>query len=136
MDHLSDHDLERYHLGMIVDEAELAPFEEHLLACFFCVRRAEETADYVDAIRSGIILGDFDLDCEPPMLREDRGPRSARMQPTVADLLYQLALLRDGLRLGQSTIQKLKRHQKVVDPRIVLRKLAMIQPRLQRFWTS
>jgi hypothetical protein len=25
IEHISDHDLERYHLGMVVDEAELAP---------------------------------------------------------------------------------------------------------------
>jgi hypothetical protein len=30
MDHLSDHDLERYHLGMIRDAAELAAFEERV----------------------------------------------------------------------------------------------------------
>ena len=64
MDHIGDHDLERYHLGMIRDEAELAPFEEHLLACAQCTERAEETAEYVDAIRQGIILGDFYLDFE------------------------------------------------------------------------
>jgi hypothetical protein len=61
MNHLDDHDLERYHLGMIVDEAELAPFEEHLLACAGCAERAEESADYVDAMRGGTILGHFDL---------------------------------------------------------------------------
>ena len=47
---------------MVVDEAELAPLEEHLLACPKCVKRAEESADYVDAIRAGIILGNFDLE--------------------------------------------------------------------------
>ena len=31
MKHISDCDLERYHLGMVKDEAELAPLEEHLL---------------------------------------------------------------------------------------------------------
>jgi hypothetical protein len=61
MNHISDHDLERYHLGMVVDEAELAPLEEHLLACPKCVERAEESADYVDAIRAGTIMGNFDL---------------------------------------------------------------------------
>jgi len=30
-DHISDHDLERYHLGMVKDEAELAALEEHYL---------------------------------------------------------------------------------------------------------
>ena len=33
MDDISDHDLERYHLGMVKDEAELASIEEHLLWC-------------------------------------------------------------------------------------------------------
>jgi hypothetical protein len=61
MDHIFDHDLERYHLGMIHDEAELAPFEEHLLACPECAERADEAANYVDAMRHGIVLGGFDL---------------------------------------------------------------------------
>src|SRR5579864_9601126 len=47
MEHIDEHDLERYHLGMIEDEAELAPFEEHLLACAECAERAEEAAGYV-----------------------------------------------------------------------------------------
>ena len=62
MDHISDHDLECYHLGMIRDEAELTPFEEHLLSCAECAERAEETAESVDTIRGAIIAGDFDLD--------------------------------------------------------------------------
>ena len=62
MEHISDHDLERFHLGIVKDEAELAPLEEHLLWCPKCVERAEESADYVDAIRAGIILGNFDLE--------------------------------------------------------------------------
>jgi hypothetical protein len=74
MAHLSDHDLERYHLGMIVDEAELAPFEEHLLACSECAERAEEAADSVDSMRQGIILGNFDLEYPPP----PRPSRSSR----------------------------------------------------------
>ena len=62
MDHISDHDLERYHLGMVVDEAELAPLEEHLLWCHICVDRAEESADYVDTILAATITGNFDLE--------------------------------------------------------------------------
>ena len=62
MEHVSDHDLERYHLGMVVDEAELAPLEEHLLACPGSVERAEETAAYVDILRAAIIAGTFDLE--------------------------------------------------------------------------
>jgi len=52
--HIAEHDLERYHLGMITDEAELAPLEEHILACLHCARRAEATADYVDAMRAAM----------------------------------------------------------------------------------
>ena len=50
--HISDHDLERYHLGMVKDEAELAALEEHLLWCGACVDRAEAAAQYVDAVRA------------------------------------------------------------------------------------
>jgi hypothetical protein len=62
MNHIADHDLERYHLGMVVDEAELAAIEEHLLWCSICVDRAEESAAYVDSLRAGIIVGNFDLE--------------------------------------------------------------------------
>ena len=51
---------------MIVDEAELATSEEHLLVCAECVKRAEEAADLVDAMRGGIYLGNYDLDYTPP----------------------------------------------------------------------
>ena len=66
MEHLPDHDLERYHLGMIHAESELAPVEEHLLACSGCATRAAEAAEYVDAVRAGIIFGDFDIETEQP----------------------------------------------------------------------
>ena len=49
--HISDHDLERYYLGMVTEEQELAHLEEHLLCCPPCVERAEETQDYMDAMR-------------------------------------------------------------------------------------
>jgi hypothetical protein len=62
MEHISDHDLERYQLGIVVDEAELAPLEEHLVACPECVERAEQTAEYVDTLRAAIIVGNFDLE--------------------------------------------------------------------------
>lgn len=61
MKHICDHDLERYHLGMVVDEAELARIEEHLLACPECTERAENLATYVDTIRAAIIAGCYDL---------------------------------------------------------------------------
>ena len=60
-EHITDHDLERYHLGMIVEETELAPLEEHLLACSACAERAEATANYIDLIRQGMIEGDHNL---------------------------------------------------------------------------
>lgn len=61
MEHISDHDLERYHLGMVKDEAELAALEEHILSCGECADRAEAAADYVDLIRQVIVKGDWDL---------------------------------------------------------------------------
>jgi anti-sigma factor RsiW len=55
VNHISDHDLERYYLGMVKDEAGLASLEEHLLACAACVERAESTQDYVDALRAALV---------------------------------------------------------------------------------
>jgi hypothetical protein len=50
--HITDHDLERYYLGMVKDETELSALEEHLLACGSCAKRAEQAQDYVDAMRA------------------------------------------------------------------------------------
>jgi hypothetical protein len=52
--HVSDHDLERYHLGMVPDGPELDALEEHLFVCGACVDRAEATAGYVDVMRGAI----------------------------------------------------------------------------------
>jgi hypothetical protein len=41
--HISDDDLERYAMGTVKDEAELAALEEHLLVCGPCIDRAENT---------------------------------------------------------------------------------------------
>ena len=60
-EHISDHDLERYHLGMVTDEAELALLEEHLLGCPACADRAEESAAYVDVMRAAFVQGDSEL---------------------------------------------------------------------------
>jgi hypothetical protein len=49
--HITDHDLERYYLGMVMGKTELASLEEHILACGSCAERANETQDYVDAMR-------------------------------------------------------------------------------------
>jgi hypothetical protein len=65
MKHISDHDLERYHLGMVLDDAELAPLEEHVLACPECAEQAEDCASYVDTLRAAILAGNFDLDSPP-----------------------------------------------------------------------
>ena len=61
--HISDHDLDRYYLGIVADESELAPFEEHLLACPICVQRSEETQDYVDTIRAVLSAPSVPSDC-------------------------------------------------------------------------
>jgi AraC-like DNA-binding protein len=53
--HISDNDLERYYLGMVKGEEELAPLEEHIMACPFCAERAEAAQDYVDALRVAIL---------------------------------------------------------------------------------
>jgi hypothetical protein len=59
MDHISNLDLERYHLGMIAS-GELEAMEEHILGCGWCAYNAGEMADYVDTMRSAIINGGFD----------------------------------------------------------------------------
>ena len=61
MEHISDHDLERYQLGMVVYEAEPAALEEHLLGCPGCIERAEETGAYVNTLRAALITGSFGL---------------------------------------------------------------------------
>jgi anti-sigma factor RsiW len=55
VNHISDHDLERYYLGMVKDEAELAFLEEHLLVCPACVEHAESMQEYVDILRAALI---------------------------------------------------------------------------------
>jgi anti-sigma factor RsiW len=52
--HPDDDALERYALGAISDESELAPLEEHLLACTDCLTRAERMEDYVLSVRSAL----------------------------------------------------------------------------------
>jgi hypothetical protein len=53
--HITDHDLERYYLGIVKDESELAALEEHILACGSCARRADEAQDYADAMRGAAL---------------------------------------------------------------------------------
>jgi anti-sigma factor RsiW len=59
-EHLSDHDLERYHLGMVTG-AEIGTLEEHYLGCPECAQRMMEAVAYVDAMRAAIIRGGYDL---------------------------------------------------------------------------
>jgi len=59
--HISEHDLERYYLGMVSDPNELATLEEHLLSCPACVQWAEASDDYIDHLRAAIVKGGFDL---------------------------------------------------------------------------
>ena len=64
VNHISDHDLERFHLGMVKDEAELAMIEEHLLICSDCIDAAEQAAQYVDELRAAIIKRSLVLNCD------------------------------------------------------------------------
>jgi len=56
-EHLSDHDLERYYLGTVTEEEELAPLEEHILSCAWCAERADEAQHYVDRMRAAMCQG-------------------------------------------------------------------------------
>jgi hypothetical protein len=53
--HISTHDAERYYLGMVTAEEELAPLEEHLLWCHACLDLMQETQDCVDAMRVAML---------------------------------------------------------------------------------
>ena len=53
--HISDHDLECYYLGIISEEHDLAPLEEHILACASCAAKAEAIQDYVDLMRIALL---------------------------------------------------------------------------------
>jgi hypothetical protein len=56
VEHISDHDLERYYLGMVADDSEeLASIEEHLLSCEDCELRYGLTEDYVDFLRIALL---------------------------------------------------------------------------------
>ena len=61
MQHIPEHDLERYYLGQVTSEEELDQLETHLLCCQHCVERAEATQDFIDNIRV-TILNFSDLD--------------------------------------------------------------------------
>ena len=52
--HISDNSLERYLLGHIPDEVELARVEEHVIACVACQKRAEAMGDYITAMKGAL----------------------------------------------------------------------------------
>jgi len=52
--HISEHDLERFVLGMVKDESELESLEEHLLVCAECIDRTDETFHYVGTMKRGL----------------------------------------------------------------------------------
>ena len=62
--HAPDDDLERYYLGMVTEEPELAVLEEHLLSCPDCVARAQHTERFVDRMRAALL--DLDDVLYPP----------------------------------------------------------------------
>jgi len=51
--HITDDDLELYHLGMLPENV-LMTVEEHYLTCLKCAQRAQETADYLNAMRAAL----------------------------------------------------------------------------------
>jgi hypothetical protein len=53
--HISTHDAERYYLGMVTEEEQLAPLEEHLLWCCGCLDLVQETEDFIDTIQVGLL---------------------------------------------------------------------------------
>ena len=60
--HISAEDLERYYLGMVRVEADLARIEEHLLWCHKCLDRMEHTERYIDAVRNAAFRAEFDIE--------------------------------------------------------------------------
>jgi hypothetical protein len=53
-EHISVDDLERYLLGKVTQEEELALLEEHLPVCGQCIERAEKNKEYVKTIRAAL----------------------------------------------------------------------------------
>ncbi len=52
--HISDGDRERYAMGAVKDERELAALEEHLLVSGWRIERAENTEAYGQAMRTAL----------------------------------------------------------------------------------
>ena len=52
--HISEHQLERFILGLVRDDAELERVEGHLLVCAECIDRADEAQDYIQTMRGAL----------------------------------------------------------------------------------
>ena len=52
--HISDDELQRYAMGTVKDAGELAAPEGHLLACGWCIDRAENTEGYIGTMRAAL----------------------------------------------------------------------------------
>lgn len=70
--HISDDDLERYYLGLITEEEELAPIEEHLLWCEFCLDRMEVKEAFIDRLRIALMRAN-----------EETPRRASRRKPVI-----------------------------------------------------
>jgi anti-sigma factor RsiW len=53
MEHIPDEDLELYCLGRATN-AQLAPIEEHLLACPDCLKRVQQLLAAIDSLREAL----------------------------------------------------------------------------------
>ena len=58
--HVTGHDLERYCLGMVAEEPELATVEEHLLWCHDCLDQLDIIKIYIGAIRRAAFRSGFE----------------------------------------------------------------------------
>ena len=52
---MCDNDLERYLLGYVTDESELAMIEEHLLICERCIEQTERIGIEMARIRHALV---------------------------------------------------------------------------------
>jgi len=58
--HISDDDLESYYLGFLREEVRVMPIERHLEICSECACRAQETREYIAAMKTALRRGDAD----------------------------------------------------------------------------
>lgn len=74
--HISEDDLEAYHMG-IETEMALSEVKEHLLSCQDCLNRLKAAGCYVEDIQRAATLGEFDLetDTEEQQPERERAPK-------------------------------------------------------------